>query len=106
MTEHWKNDNFCISKEKIMPIQIKYHKDIDNADELLIEKTSCISFQLAHCAEFKQKGAFIVLDFGKELWHLTGPAVCVWQMNSEMWFSFLALAQANGCQPWRQLFDE
>lgn len=67
MMEHWRNDNFCILKEKMIPLQIKDQKEIGNAEELLIEKASCISFQLSHCAEFQQKGSFIILDFGKEL---------------------------------------
>ena len=67
MIEYWKNNDFCILKEKMMPIQIKDQNAIGNAEELLIEKEACISFSLDHCAEFQQKGAFVVLDFGKEL---------------------------------------
>ena len=67
MIEYWKNNDFCILKEKMMPVQIKDQNRIGNAEELLIEKESCISFSPDHCAEFQQKGSFVVLDFGKEL---------------------------------------
>lgn len=67
MIEHWKNDNFCILKEKLIPVQIKLQKNIINADELLKEKEACISFSTAHCAVLEKKGAFVVLDFGREL---------------------------------------
>lgn len=67
MIEHWTNDNFCIVKEKMMPLQIKAQHGISNAKELLNEKAACISFSPDHCSEFKEKGSFIVLDFGKEL---------------------------------------
>ena len=48
MIEHYRNDNFCIQKEKIMPIQIKVQNEIGNAGELLIEKEACISFSPDH----------------------------------------------------------
>ncbi len=67
MIEHWKNENLSILKEKLMPVQIKFQNAIDNAAELLNEKEACISFSAAHCSSFQQKGAFVVLDFGKEL---------------------------------------
>ena len=34
MIEYWKNNNFCILKEKKMPIQIKDKNGIGNAEEL------------------------------------------------------------------------
>ena len=67
MIEYWKNNDFCILKEKMMPIQIKDQNAIGNAEELLIEKEACISFSPDHCALFEQKGSFVVLDFDKEL---------------------------------------
>ena len=67
MIEYWKNNDFCILKEKMMPVQIKDQNGIGNAEELLNEKEACISFSPDHCAEFQQKGSFVVLDFDKEL---------------------------------------
>ena len=67
MMERWAADNFCILKEKIMPVQIKIEKNVTNTNELLNEKEACISFSPTHCAKLEKKGAFVVLDFGKEL---------------------------------------
>lgn len=67
MIENWKNDDFCIIKEKQIPISIRFEKDITNSGELLIEKSTCVSFLTTHCSEFQAQGSFVVLDFGKEL---------------------------------------
>lgn len=67
MTEIWKNDDFCVIKEKHIPTDIRFEKDIASSDELLIEKPACVSFLTTHCSEFQKQGAFVVLDFGMEL---------------------------------------
>lgn len=67
MIEHWKNDNFHVIKEKHIPANIRFEKDIKDSEELLIEKPSCVSFLTTHCSEFSKQGAFVVLDFSKEL---------------------------------------
>lgn len=67
MKEYWKTDDMAILKENIMPSAIKQMQNISGSEELLIEKSTCVSFQGTHCAEFTQKGAYIILDFGKEL---------------------------------------
>ena len=67
MTEIWRNDDFCVIKEKLIPTRIRFEKDISSSDELLIEKPACVSFLTTHCSEFQKQGSFVVLDFGKEL---------------------------------------
>lgn len=67
MREYWKEDAFSVVKEKIIPISVKDSKDVDNVGELINVKPSCVSFSISHVAEFQKKGAFILLDFGKEL---------------------------------------
>lgn len=67
MTEHWITDDYSMIREKMMPISIRDMKDIERSEELLIEKRSSVSFKTDNCAVFQKQGAFIVLDFGKEL---------------------------------------
>ena len=67
MIEHWLDDDYTIIKEKIMPVRIKRSNLVDNVDNLLLQKPACISFQMDGVATFMEKGAYVVLDFGKEL---------------------------------------
>ena len=67
MQEFWKDDDFTIIKERIMPVQIKCSNQVNGVDNLLVEKPSCISFSMDGIATFAEKGAYVVLDFGKEL---------------------------------------
>lgn len=67
MTEYWKDDDFSVIKEKVMPVCVKYSQHVDDVDNLLVENPSCISFAVDDIATLNGKGAFVVLDFGKEL---------------------------------------
>lgn len=67
MVEYWKNDDYSIIKEKVIPVAVKDSKDVDNVSEFLSAKASCVSFKQTNVAKFMNKGAYVVLDFGKEL---------------------------------------
>lgn len=67
MLEYWKDDDYSIVKEKMLPVSIKDSKDVNHVEELLNGKPACVSFQVSQVAEFSQKGAYVLLDFGKEL---------------------------------------
>lgn len=67
MTEYWNDDDFCIVKEKVMPICVKDFRDMNSVEELLVQKPACISFKTDGVANFTKKGSYVVLDFGKEL---------------------------------------
>ena len=67
MTEYWKDEDYTIIKEKIMPVSIKDSRDVEQVEELLVEKPACISFKMSGLANFSKKGAYVVLDFGKEV---------------------------------------
>lgn len=67
MKEYWKDDDITIIKEKNIPISIKDSRDVQNVDELLKEKPACVSFSNEYVAKFTEKGAYVVLDYGKEL---------------------------------------
>ena len=34
MLEHWKDNDYSVVKEKIVPVSVKDSKDVDNAKEL------------------------------------------------------------------------
>ena len=65
--EFWKEDNYCVVREKMVPVAIKDMKDLENEEELLKEKYAAISFRSDDSAKFMREGAYVVLDFGKEL---------------------------------------
>lgn len=67
MIEHWIDDDYTIKKEKILPISVKEHQYVDGVQELLNAKATGISFNAANTTNFTTKGAYVVLDFGKEL---------------------------------------
>lgn len=67
------NNQECIDstyktmRQHLMPVRIKDYSGIDNVTELLSKKPACISFREEQVAVFSGKGAYIVLDFGKEI---------------------------------------
>ena len=67
MLEQWNDDEFIIRKERIMPVSIKCTDLVNNVENLLVEKYACISFSMDSVATFTKKGAYVVLDFGKEI---------------------------------------
>jgi len=67
MIEYWKDDDYSIVKEKMLPVSVKDSKDVDDVQELLNQKAACVSFKAVDFANFTKKGAYVVLDFGKEL---------------------------------------
>lgn len=67
MTEYWKDEDYTIIKEKIMPVSIKDSRNVEHAEELLVKKPACISFKMTGLANFSKQGAYVVLDFGKEV---------------------------------------
>lgn len=67
MLEYWKDEDYCVLKEKMIPVAVKDSKGVKNTEELLVRKRSSVSFQVINVATFLEKGAYVVLDFGKEL---------------------------------------
>ena len=65
--ECWRDGHCWVIKEKIMPLSIRESKGMNAIEELLIDKATCVSFRTTHLTEFSQKGAFVILDFGKEV---------------------------------------
>lgn len=56
-----------VTKEYILPVAVKAKENISGWENLLIAKPACVSFRNDGCCAFMQKGAYVVLDFGKEL---------------------------------------
>ena len=67
MVEHWEEDDMNVIKKKIAPVSVCLFESIENVEELLKVKPACISFKMENLANFMKKGAYVVLDFGKEL---------------------------------------
>lgn len=67
MIECWKDEDFSVIKGKILPVCVKHSEHVDGAENLLVEKQACIAFYMNGITGFNQKGAYVVLDFGKEL---------------------------------------
>ena len=55
--EYWTDEDYTIIKEMILPVSVKNSKNVENVDELLKKKSTCISFSMDHCANFTEKGA-------------------------------------------------
>ena len=56
-----------VTKEYILPVSVKAQEMTAESENLLIAKPACVSFRNDRCCAFMQKGAYVVLDFGKEL---------------------------------------
>ncbi len=56
-----------VIKEYLLPVAVKAKEKVSQWENLLLEKPACVSFQNDRCCAFTQKGAYVVLDFGKEL---------------------------------------
>ncbi len=67
MLEKWNDDDYTMVKERLLPVAVKESKKVTHAKELLRAKAPCVSFQMAHVACFQKKGAYVLLDYGKEL---------------------------------------
>lgn len=59
--------NTRMNEENIFPVAIKEESGVDGASNLFKEKKITASFSLEDLVEFKEQGAFLVLDFGKEI---------------------------------------
>lgn len=67
MLEFYKDDNFTIEKKNLLPVSVRDFGNVNHADELLVRKPTCVSFQVAQVAEFTGAGSYVLLDFGREL---------------------------------------
>ena len=67
MLEYWKDENYMVEKEKFVPVSVKDFAKVEDVLELTREKSVCVSFSNENVAKFNGKGAFVVLDYGKEL---------------------------------------
>lgn len=67
MLEYWENEDYIIKKQKMLPVSVRDFASVDCAEELLKKKSACVSFSDRYVATFLKKGAYVVLDYGKEL---------------------------------------
>lgn len=62
-----KNKEYTIVKENLVPLCVKSADNVSQPDALLREKPACVSFGRKDTAIFSGKGAYVILDYGKEL---------------------------------------
>lgn len=65
MIENW--SDYSVRKEMCMPTKIKASAGVRDVEELLVEKSPSVSFHPKHFANFQEKGAYVLLDFGREV---------------------------------------
>ena len=67
MIIHTDGKYFSEKREDLLPVRIISAAGLSSQEALLTAKAPCISFRKDNCAVFSGKGAYILLDFGKEL---------------------------------------
>lgn len=56
-----------VKKESLLPTSVIAYSGVDNSNLLLHDNPKCVSFKTEPCVIFGKKGAFVLLDFGKEI---------------------------------------
>lgn len=67
MTQYLQCPDFVMKKEYFLPVRLLSCGNAAKTDELFAEKRAGVSFRTDNCALLQGKGAFLLLDFGKEL---------------------------------------
>lgn len=60
-------EDFQICRSLHLPVRVMRHRRAENLDELLNKKPASISWRTDNCTRLAGKGAYVLLDFGKEL---------------------------------------
>lgn len=66
-SENQLTDSFPTRKEHLLPMRILCSRGLFRAEDLLCPKTPALSFTKSGCTRFEGRGAYVLLDFGKEL---------------------------------------
>ena len=67
MTKKVKCHDFEMLEELILPKKILKCEAVCDAEQLTVDKAPCVSFNSKGCAFFSKKGAWVLIDFGKEI---------------------------------------
>ena len=67
MFEYLKEDGYIVKREERVPVSIKDFGRVECAEEFMNKKPICVSFSNENVAKFMGRGAYVVLDYGKEL---------------------------------------
>ena len=67
MKEQWINQQLEVCRKNHLPAKLIESQDVENVEALFVENPPCVSFQTDNCASFRGKGAYVLLDFGKEM---------------------------------------
>ena len=67
MTQQIQFADFAMKKEYFLPVRLLESGNVAKTEELFAPKRAGVSFRTDNCALLQGKGAFLLLDFGKEL---------------------------------------
>ena len=67
MTQYLQCPDFTMKKEYFLPVRLLDCGNAEKTEELFAEKRAGVSFRTDNCALLRGKGAYLLLDFGKEL---------------------------------------
>ena len=67
MTQQIRSADFAMKKEYFLPTRLLSSAKAENIHELFEPKRMGVSFRTDNCAVLQGKGAYLLLDFGKEL---------------------------------------
>ena len=67
MTQYLQSQDFAMKKEYFLPVSLLESGNAAKTEELFVPKRAGVSFRTDNCALLQGKGAFLLLDFGKEL---------------------------------------
>lgn len=67
MKTYWNQNEFQMVSQLVSPVAVKDQHQVKNAEKVLIVKEPCLTFSLDDMIGLREPGAYIVLDFGKEV---------------------------------------
>lgn len=67
MKTYWNQNEFQMVSQLVSPVAVKDQHEVRYAEKVLITKEPCLSFSLDDMTGLREPGAYIVLDFGKEV---------------------------------------
>lgn len=82
MTEKWNCDEYTVVKERLLPVSVVDCQFVANEQRALKDYAPCITFHNNNFIEFKKSGAWILLDFGREVCGGIRVLTSFWPHNS------------------------
>ena len=67
MKTYWNGNEFQMVSQLVSPVAVKAEHEVRYPERILLEKEPCQSFSVDDMVGLREPGAYIVLDFGKEV---------------------------------------